>query len=207
MREQGRRRPRQQRSTATVDAIVSAARALLQEHDDATCLTVRTVAERADLSPAAVYRYFENLDQVIDAVLAQHAALAEHTIAATLATSAQRTAVGLFREVVQSYLTLYTDRPELTVEFRSPALALRHRDLEMASDRRSAAALGGRLVELGIFDRLDATTIDRIAAHWNSVGSMIGAVLRSSAANREALEADLDAMVAHTAERLTPHGR
>lgn len=180
---------------------------MLQEHDDATCMTVRTVAERAGLSPAAVYRYFENIDQVIDAVLAEHAALAEDTIAATLASSDVQSVLGMFRSVVQSYLTLYADRPELTVEFRSPALALRHRDLEMASDRRSATALGTRLVELGVFDRLDATTIDRVAAHWNAVGSMIGAVLRSSGATRQALEADLDAMVAHTAERLTHHIR
>ena len=203
MSEQGRRQPHQRRSAATVDAIVVAARALLQEHDDATCLTVRTVAERADLSPAAVYRYFENLDQVIDAVLAQHAALAEHTIAATLAAQAQRTPVGLFREVVQSYLTLYTERPDLTVEFRSPTLARRHRELETASDRRLATILGSRLHDLGLLDGLDTTTLDRLTAHWNAVGSMIGEVLRSSDATRPALRVDLDALVVHAAARFT----
>lgn len=205
MNEPARRRPRQQRSAATVDALLGATRALLQEHDDTTSLTVRTVAERAGLSPAVVYRYFENIDQLIDAVLAEHAALAEHAMATTLATCDHSSVLGLFRSVVQSHLTLYTQRPDLTVEFRSAALALRHRDLESAADRRSGALLGATLVELGVFERLDATTIDRIAAYWNSVGSMMGAVLRSSGAAREALESDLDAMVTHVAERLTPN--
>lgn len=203
MKEQGRRQPRQRRSTATVDAVVGAARALLHEHDDAVTLTVRTVADRAGVSPAAVYRYFEDLDQLIDAVLAEHAAIAERTIAETLAASAQRTAVGLFREVVQAYLTLYTERPDLTVEFRSPALARRHRELETASDRRLAAILGSRLHDLGLLDSFDTTTLDRLTAHWNAVGSMIGEVLRSSDATRPALRVDLDALVVHAAARFT----
>lgn len=203
MSEPSRRRPRQQRSAATVDALLGATRALLQEHDDTTALTVRTVAERAGLSPAAVYRYFENVDQLIDAVLAEHTALAEHAMTTTIAICDRSSVLGLFRSVVQSHLALYTARPDLTVEFRSAALALRHRDLESATDRRSAALLGATLVELGILDQVDAATTERIAAYWNSVGSMMGAVLRSSGATREALESDLDAMVEHVAERLT----
>ena len=200
-----RRQPQQDRAAATVAAVLRAARSLVQERDLAD-ITVRTVADRAGLSPAAVYRYFTDIEQVVAGVLREHAAVAEEAVASALAASRHRSVEGVFRHVVATYLALYDERPELTVELRPASLANRHRELEASSDRRLATSLGEHLARRGLIGELDAHTVERLAAHWNAVGAMIGAVLRADAGLRPALEADLYAMVTHAARRFHPFG-
>jgi len=195
-----RRQPQQDRGAATVAAVLRSARSLLQE-EGTTDITVRTVAERAGLSPAAVYRYFTDIEQVVAGVLNEHAALAEQALATALAGSRHRSIEGVFRLVVATYLALYGERPELTVELRPTSLANRHRELEVQSDRRLAVAVGEHLVRRRLLRELDARTLERLAAHWRAVGEMIGAVLQADAATRPVLQVDLRALIAHSARR------
>lgn len=63
-----RRDPVQARSRETVERILDAAAELIAEAGvDAT--TTRTIADRAGVSAAALYRFFENRDQILDRLL------------------------------------------------------------------------------------------------------------------------------------------
>lgn len=61
-----RRKPRQRRSRATVEAIEQAAALILEEGDNAL-LTTNHVAERAGVSIVSLYEYFENKDDILRA--------------------------------------------------------------------------------------------------------------------------------------------
>lgn len=189
-----RRAPTQARSAKRVGLVLDAARALLQEHDPAE-VTIRAVAERAGTSPASVYRYFDDVDQVIDVLLTEHATEAEQAVAAALDHSRARTVAGVFELVVRTYLDLYDRRPELTVVWRSPALADRQRAVEERSDAGLAVAVGTHLVSRGLLSALTPAVETRLIAHWTTAGALLGVVLRTAGDERAALEAELVALV------------
>lgn len=59
--------PSQRRYEKTRQGILSAARAILQE-DGVDAISMRTLADKVDYSPAALYKYFANKDEIIDAL-------------------------------------------------------------------------------------------------------------------------------------------
>jgi AcrR family transcriptional regulator len=73
-----RRRPVQERSLATVSAILGAAAQVFERHGYAAGTTNR-IAERAGVSIGTVYQYFPNKDAILVALVHQH--LAESTAA------------------------------------------------------------------------------------------------------------------------------
>jgi AcrR family transcriptional regulator len=66
-----RKRPRQERSQETYDAIVEAA-AQLFERDGYTGATTNHIAERAGVSIGSLYQYFPNKDALLYAIGEQH---------------------------------------------------------------------------------------------------------------------------------------
>jgi AcrR family transcriptional regulator len=66
-----RKRPRQERSQETYDAIVEAA-AQLFERDGYTKATTNHIAERAGVSIGSLYQYFPNKDALLYAIAEQH---------------------------------------------------------------------------------------------------------------------------------------
>jgi AcrR family transcriptional regulator len=184
--------PRQRRSAEKVDAIVAAARAVLVEGGE---LTTGALARRAGVAIGTVYRYFADVDAVVDVVLAEHARRAAAAVEAALtATGPAAPTDEVFAAVLDAHLGLYDQRPDLARALADPALAERHRRIEEASDR----ALVGRLATtLGLAPDDEA----RLAAAWRSVGAHLGTVLVARPAERRGLEADLRALVAHHATR------
>jgi len=71
-----RRRPVQERSLATVEAILQAAAQVFERHGYAAGTTNR-IAERAGVSIGTLYQYFPNKDAILVALVHQH--LAEST--------------------------------------------------------------------------------------------------------------------------------
>jgi AcrR family transcriptional regulator len=195
-----RRVPQQQRSGDRVDAILAAARSLLQEHDPAD-LSTRAVASRAGVSPATVYRYFSDMDEIVDALLVEHATIAEATVADALERSRHRTVGGVFEHIVVTYLDLYEQRPDLTTAWRSPALANRQRTIEEQSDRSLAFAVGEHLQRRGLLVRVTKRHETMLTAHWTAVGALIGVFLRADVSARPALRAELLALVGYFATR------
>ncbi|MGW3562394.1 TetR/AcrR family transcriptional regulator [Streptomyces sp. NPDC000941] len=72
-----RKRPRQERSQETYDAIVEAA-AQLFERDGYAKATTNRIAERAGVSVGSLYQYFPNKDALLYAIGEQHV---HHTLA------------------------------------------------------------------------------------------------------------------------------
>jgi AcrR family transcriptional regulator len=195
-----RRSPRQGRSTARVATILSAARQLLQS-DDLGDVTVRRIAAHAGVTTASVYRYFADVDEIVDHLLVEHADASATAVHDALAASASRSVGEVFERVLRAFLDLYTDRPDLTIVWRSPALADRQRRHDAAADREIAGEIGRHLERIGLVRQVTPDLHERLAAHFEVAGALLGAVLRSDGTRRQTLEDDLLALVRHLGSR------
>jgi len=195
-----RRQPRQDRSAARVAEIVTAARRLLQT-DELGQLTVRAIAAEAGVGPASVYRYFADVDEIVELLLAEHAEASAAAVRAAIESTASRTVGVVFEAVLRAFLHLYATRPDLTIVWRSPALADRQRRHDQTADRAIADAIGRHLIDIGAITDTGPEMRDRLAAHFEVAGALLGAVLRADAPSRPALEADLFALVRHLGSR------
>lgn len=195
-----RRLPRQGRSADRVTAILAAARRLLQT-DELGELTVRRIASDAEVSAASVYRYFADVDEIVDLLLAEHADASTTAVRTALATTSSRTVGGVFECVLRAFLDLYASRPELTIVWRSPALADRQRRHDAETDRALAGEIGRHLARIGILTEPTPDVLDRLAAHFEVAGALLGAVLRADGPQRQVLEDDLFALVRHLGSR------
>ena len=152
-------------------------------------------------SPASVYRYFDDIDEVLGALVEEHATVAERTVAEALATSRHRSVAGVFDLVVRTYLDLYERRPDLTVAWRSTALAERQRAIEEASDDGLARALGAHLRDRGLIRELSDEVEARLVADWTVAGASLGVLLSTGPEHRAARERDLLDLVRWLARR------
>jgi len=202
----GRHRPQQDRSSAKVDSIV-AATALLLRTAHPSDLTARTIATAAGVSPATVYRYFRDVDHVIEAVLVAHADTANATVAAALATSRHRTVAGVFRLVVDTHLRLYEARPDLTATWESEELAERRRNIEIESDRSLAQQVGRHLLDKGLIAQFTSTEELLLDAHWATAGTLLGRALGADHVGRPILLDELRRLVDHFATRYGPSAK
>lgn len=195
-----RRSPRQGRSAERVATILAATRELLQQQPE-SAVTIRAIADRAGTSPASVYRYFDDLDQVVDALVMEHSDIATNAVSGVLASSRHTTVSGVFVLVVRTYLDLYERRPELTLAWRSATMARRQQVIEEASDEGLAHLLGAHLRRRGLIDELTPQIESRLAADWTVAGTLLGLVLRAAPERRGDRVADLEALVRWFASR------
>lgn len=98
-RVKARRNPVQQRSSATVDAILEAAIQILAREGQAG-LTTNAIAARAGISVGSLYQYFPNKQAVVDALLQRHAGRVQPLLAAAVASAAGRPLAAAIDEVV-----------------------------------------------------------------------------------------------------------
>lgn len=195
-----RRLPQQSRSAARVAEILGAARRLLQTSEVGE-VTIRAIADEAGVGPASVYRYFADVDEIIDVLLAEHAHASADAVQRALANTTARTVGGVFEAVLRAFLRLYAEHPELIVVWRSPVLADRQRRHDQTADRAIAREIGRHLVRIGAIADTRRATVDRLAVHFDVAGTLLGAVLRADRRTRPALEADLFALVRHLGSR------
>lgn len=202
----GRHRPQQDRSSAKVESIVSAT-ALLLRTAHPSDLTARTIAASAGVSPATVYRYFRDVDDVVESVLVAHADAANAAVSAALATSRHRTVAGVFRLVVDTHLRLYEARPDLTATWKSEELAERRRNIEIESDRSLAQQVGRHLVDKGLIAHLTSTEELLLDAHWATAGTLLGRALGADHTASPILLDELRRLVEHFSTRYAPSVR
>jgi AcrR family transcriptional regulator len=107
-----RKRPKQSRSLATVEAILTATTHILTE-DGYDQLTTNRVAERAGVSIGSLYQYFPNKDALIFALAEYHAnemaKLAQHHLAG----SHDRTVLDVLRQIVKAAIAAHAVNPKL----------------------------------------------------------------------------------------------
>jgi AcrR family transcriptional regulator len=111
---QPRRTPVQDRSAATVEAIVEAAAQVFERHGYAAGTTNR-IAERAGVSIGSLYQYFPNKDAILVALVERHIEEGESVLAPLIAEFAERPPpVGeALQRIVRALLELHRKRPAL----------------------------------------------------------------------------------------------
>jgi AcrR family transcriptional regulator len=169
--DRGRRaQPQQSRSHAKVEAILKAARQILT--DPAQQLTIRNLADRLGFSTGVIYRYFESLDAIADAVVREHAELTERGLAELLARIEPDTAEGLFDQVFQFFIDFYADNPEIASSGLNGDLAMRYLEVERASNEEAIRMVLKRGRDLGVLGAGRRIEI-RVRLLWFAVGEAV----------------------------------
>lgn len=115
MAQTRRRRPSQQRSQLTVDAIVEAAAQVFECHGYAAGTTNR-IAERAGVSIGTLYQYFDDKGAVLAAVFDRHVAEGAATVAPLLARLCEDPPPEpepLLHDILEAMVALHAREPNL----------------------------------------------------------------------------------------------
>jgi AcrR family transcriptional regulator len=150
-----RKRPRQERSKATVDAILAAtARVLVKHGFDG--LTTNTVAEAAGVSIGSLYQYFPNKEALTAALIERHMEEMNASVLNELTRVAQLPMAKAVRAVIELAIHAHAIEPELhrvlTEQVPRVGKLSKLRELDAISNRMVAGILAMRRDELAITD-------------------------------------------------------
>lgn len=107
-----RKRPRQSRSRATVDALLEAATCILVREGYARATTNR-IAERAGVNVASLYQYFPNKDALLQELLRRHLLERHAAVRNLLAGADLRGPRATLRAIVEAGIAEHAVAPEL----------------------------------------------------------------------------------------------
>jgi len=150
-----RKRPRQDRSRATVDAILAAtARVLVKRGFDG--LTTNLVAEAAGVSIGSLYQYFPNKAALVGALIERHVENMTQLALAELTRVAQLPMPEAIRSVIEVMIRAHAVSPELhrvlTEQVPRVGRMAKLREIEAITHRMVAGLLASRKAELAIED-------------------------------------------------------
>jgi AcrR family transcriptional regulator len=150
-----RKRPRQDRSRATVDSILEAtARVLVKRGFDG--LTTNLVAEAAGVSIGSLYQYFPNKAALVGALIEKHVEDMTQLALSELTRVAQLPAREAIRSVIEAMIRAHAVQPELhrvlTEEVPRVGRMAKLREIERITHRMVAGLLATRKPELAIED-------------------------------------------------------
>ena len=155
VRTKPRKRPRQERSKATVDSILEAtARVLVKHGFDG--LTTNGVAAAAGVSIGSLYQYFPNKEALVGALIERHVEEMNTTVLAELTRVAKLPIAQAARCVIELTIRAHAVNPELhrvlTEQVPRVGTLARLRDLDGLSHRMVAGLLAARRDEIAIRD-------------------------------------------------------
>jgi len=150
-----RKRPRQDRSRATVETVLEAtARVLVKRGFDG--LTTNLVAEAAGVSIGSLYQYFPNKAALVAALIEQHVDHMTSMMLSELTRVARLPATEAIRSVVELLIRAHAVEPELhrvlTEQVPRVGRMAKLREVEAISHRMVAGLLATRKAELAIDD-------------------------------------------------------
>lgn len=150
-----RKRPRQERSKATVETILAAtARVLVKRGFDG--LTTNAVADAAGVSIGSLYQYYPNKEALVAALIEQHVEDMNAAILSELTRVAQLPMAEAVRAVIELTIRAHSIEPELhrvlTEQVPRVGRMARLRELDGICQRMVAGILGARRDELAITD-------------------------------------------------------
>jgi AcrR family transcriptional regulator len=103
-----RKQPRQERSVATVEAIITAATYILQRRGWSQ-FTTNAVAERAGVNIASLYQYFPNKQAIISELKRRHSADVERAVSAAVAPGTRPAGPGeLLRRMIAATVSAHS---------------------------------------------------------------------------------------------------
>jgi AcrR family transcriptional regulator len=165
------RRPKQQRSQATVAAIISAGARILGRKGWAG-FTTNAVAARAGVSIGSLYEYFRDKQGLVDAIADAHIAHGERLLAqAGALASGPRPGGELVEMLVEGAIVLHADDPELHRVLSSdaplsPQIRQRVARLRAGLVELVVASLRGQVSEPKIAAQLLVDVTDSIVHRW-----------------------------------------
>lgn len=165
------RRPKQQRSQATVAAIISAGARILGRKGWAG-FTTNAVAARAGVSIGSLYEYFRDKQGLLDAIADAHIAHGERLLAqAGALASGPRPGGELVEMLVEGAIVLHADDPELHRVLSSdaplsPQIRQRVARLRAGLVELVVASLRGQVSEPKIAAQLLVDVTDSIVHRW-----------------------------------------
>jgi AcrR family transcriptional regulator len=150
-----RKRPRQERSRATVESILEAtARVLVKRGFDG--LTTNLVAEAAGVSIGSLYQYFPNKAALVGALIEKHVENMTQLALAELTRVAQLPMPEAIRSVIETMIRAHAVHPELhrvlTEQVPRVGRMAKLREIDAITHRMVAGLLASRKPELAIED-------------------------------------------------------
>lgn len=150
-----RKRPRQDRSRATVDAVLAATARILVKRGYLG-LTTNAVAELAGISIGSLYQYFPNKEALVSALIERHTEQVQGAILSELKRAQQLPMAQVIRAVVGLALEAHAIDPELhrvlTEQMPNAGRLAKLRELDAITQRIVAGILAARRDEIAIRD-------------------------------------------------------
>ena len=134
-----RKRPRQARSTATLDAIFEATIQVLLA-DGMRALTTTRVAERAGVSVGTMYQYFPHKRSLIYALNERYLEVLADKVETTCRAQAGRPVAEMLAALIETYWRAKTERAEVTRALYRSVVEMDNEALVEAFARRVDAA-------------------------------------------------------------------
>jgi AcrR family transcriptional regulator len=155
-----RKLPVQARSKHTIDAIFEATVQVLLVGGVGK-LTTTKVADRAGVSVGTLYQYFANKNVLLAALLELHLIEVVEAIEASCVKFRGANLDLLARELVDAYLNVKLQRPDMSVALYSVAVAIEATEIVQAVTKRTQVAISSALESVSDrkFDELDMVTI------------------------------------------------
>jgi AcrR family transcriptional regulator len=135
-----RKRPRQARSSVTVDAIFEAVIQVFLQHGFAALTTTR-VAERAGVSVGTLYQYFPNKRALVAAVIERHLLQVVTAMEAACEATQGQALSDMANAVCQAFVDVKMARPEVSRALYQPMAELQGQALLLAIMPRAQAML------------------------------------------------------------------
>jgi AcrR family transcriptional regulator len=150
-----RKRPRQDRSRATVDTILAAtARVIVKRGFDA--MTTNAVAEAAGVSIGSLYQYFPNKEALVAALIERHVEELNGAVLSKLARVAQLPVADAVRAMIELTIRAHSVEPELhrvlTEQVPRVGRMAKLREVDAILHEMVARVLAARRDELAIQD-------------------------------------------------------
>ncbi len=139
-----RKKPRQARSQATVDAIFEATIQVLLK-DGLPRLTTIRVAERAGASVGTLYQYYPHKQALLFAVLQRHLANVEKAITQAAESHHHMPLATMISAVIDALVEVKTGRLDESRALYAVSTELNSREVVREHEQRSRAALAGML--------------------------------------------------------------
>ena len=172
-----RRTPKQQRSRQRVDAIVDAAAALIEE-DGVGSLTAAAIAERASVSTGAFYAYFDDRDDVVDALVDRYLAGFVQVVRSTFAINDFADGPTASDALIDAFVDYHRQEPGFRDVWHGGALQPRHHQADQHNDHNLVAVNAELLVEAGLVDAITDDLLDHLHINWRIGDALINDAFR-----------------------------
>ena len=197
----GRRQPVQERSRRTVQRILRAAEAIIAA-DGVDAATTRTIAQRARVAAPSLYRFFDDRDAILDALLEQMLTELEAAVQEAEPAFAGESIEAFVRLELELHVAYYEAHPSLTRLWFggrvSPAV------VELVRERNHLVAQRARraLTDAGLVDAATPELVFDLLIEYGD-RTLDTALRAGTRADRDVIEAGITALTAF-AERYSP---